>query len=52
MFGAVPAIVLTLMVPYFELEVEASLPRAFGHVGWYVAEYIISAGALMSLVTW
>jgi hypothetical protein len=51
LLDTVPAIVLTLMVPYFELDGESALPRAFGQVGWYVAEYVISAGALISLLS-
>ena len=48
---AVPSMIMTLMVPYFALDSEAALPQAFGQVGWYVAEYVISAGALCSLLT-
>jgi len=49
---SVPAAVLTLMVPYYDLYPDAALPMAFNHVGWSVAGYIISVGAICSLTAW
>lgn len=44
--------VLTLMVPYYLLDSETPLSKAFGQVGWKAAEYMIAIGAICSLVTW
>lgn len=43
--------VQTLMYPYYLQSNEASLPFVFEMVGWDVARYIISAGALAGLST-
>jgi cationic amino acid transporter 3 len=44
--------VLTLMVPYYLMDIETPLPHAFEfvHLDW--AKYIASAGAIFSLSTW
>lgn len=43
------AAVVTLMVPYNKLDVDAALPHAFEQCGVSWAKYIISAGALCGL---
>eukprot|EP00112_Aurelia_sp_Birch-Aquarium-sp1_P013243 Seg2803.5 transcript_id=Seg2803.5/GoldUCD/mRNA.D3Y31 product="High affinity cationic amino acid transporter 1" protein_id=Seg2803.5/GoldUCD/D3Y31 len=43
------AAVVTLMIPYNELDLEAALPRAFEQRGISWAKYVISVGALCGL---
>ncbi|XP_041378404.1 high affinity cationic amino acid transporter 1-like isoform X2 [Gigantopelta aegis] len=45
------SIVLTLMCPYYLLDPNAPLPFVFNRVGWGVAKYIISIGAICGLST-
>ncbi|XP_076251381.1 high affinity cationic amino acid transporter 1 isoform X1 [Rhynchophorus ferrugineus] len=41
--------VLTLMVPYYQLDHDAPIPRAFEAIGWYWAKWIVAIGALFGL---
>ena len=41
--------VITLMVPYYSISMDAPLPAAFDAVGWGVARYIIAVGAVCGL---
>ncbi|CAL1545275.1 unnamed protein product [Lymnaea stagnalis] len=43
--------IITLMCPYFLLDRDAALPAVFERVGWGVARYIITAGAVCGLST-
>jgi len=43
--------VLTLMVPYYLQDEGAPLPQAFDRVGWSVARWIVSIGAIFGLLT-
>ncbi len=43
------SVVVTLMVPYYQLIGDSALTRAFDQCGNHVAKYIISAGALLGL---
>ncbi|XP_059178303.1 cationic amino acid transporter 2-like isoform X2 [Physella acuta] len=43
--------ILTLMCPYFLLDKDAALPAVFDRVGWGVARYIITVGAVCGLST-
>ncbi|CAG5131013.1 unnamed protein product [Candidula unifasciata] len=43
--------VITLMCPYYLLDRDAALPAVFDRVGWGVARYIITAGAVCGLST-
>lgn len=45
------AAILTLIYPYFALDASAPLSMAFYSIGWPVAYYIISVGAICSLAT-
>nr|CAD7418630.1 unnamed protein product [Timema cristinae] len=42
---------LTLMVPYWSLNVGAALPEAFGSIGLTWAKYVVSVGALCGMTT-
>ncbi|GAB0097209.1 cationic amino acid transporter 2 [Sergentomyia squamirostris] len=41
--------ILTMMLPYFDQDVNAPLPHVFKHYGWTVAQYIVSVGAIFGL---
>ncbi|KAA3673711.1 uncharacterized protein DEA37_0006889 [Paragonimus westermani] len=43
--------VMTLLIPYYTIPVDAPLPYAFDQVGWNVARYIIAVGAICALTT-
>ncbi|KAH9514073.1 Cationic amino acid transporter 2 [Bulinus truncatus] len=43
--------IITLMCPYYLIDHDAPLPFVFNHVGWGVARYIISIGAVCGLST-
>jgi APA family basic amino acid/polyamine antiporter len=46
------AVVLTLMVPYYQVNVNAPFVFAFEYVNIRWAKYIVSTGAIISLTTW
>ncbi|XP_054732249.1 cationic amino acid transporter 3 [Anastrepha obliqua] len=43
--------VLTMMVPYFELDRNAPFPKAFDDIGWYSIKWIVTIGAVFALTT-
>ena len=42
---------LTLMVPYYQIQLESPLPQAFLHIGWGPARYAVAVGALCALTS-
>ncbi|KAL8589247.1 hypothetical protein ACOMHN_017048 [Nucella lapillus] len=45
------AAVVTLMVPYFTLDIQSPVPFAFDHVGWPWAKNVIFIGALAGMTS-
>jgi solute carrier family 7 (cationic amino acid transporter), member 2 len=43
--------ILSLMIPYWSININAPLPEAFKSVGWNWARYVVAIGAICSLST-
>ena len=44
--------ILTLMMPYYALDLNTPFTHAFQYVGYNWAQYAVSCGAIISLLTW
>ncbi|KAI5708435.1 cationic amino acid transporter 3-like isoform X1 [Diaphorina citri] len=45
------AIVLTLIIPYYEQDAEAPFPHIFDSLGWPVMKWLVTVGSLFALLT-
>ncbi|XP_012251414.2 cationic amino acid transporter 3 [Athalia rosae] len=45
------ASVLTMMIPYYEQNIDAPFPYAFEKIGWPVVKWIVNIGAIFALCT-
>ncbi len=44
--------ILSLMIPYYQMDLVTPFPQAFEYVGLPWASYVVSVGAITSLATW
>jgi len=45
------SLTITMMAPYFDLDMQAPFATIFANVGWIVPKYIVSVGAICALTT-
>lgn len=46
------SLVLTLMIPYYIIDVAIPIPQAFDYVQMHWAAPVVTVGAMASLITW
>jgi amino acid transporter len=46
------SIVLTLIMPYYMLDIYTPLPQAFEYAGLAWAKYIITIGSILAILAW
>ena len=46
------SIVITLVIPYYMLDVTSPFVSAYDYVGFYALKTVVTVGAIISITTW